>query len=54
MHIYGTGGHGGSITPRKGIPFGTWPQRFLDWAIDLQLMPAPKKRDPNTGGYIAE
>lgn len=54
MHIYGTGGHGGSITPRKGIPFGTWQQRFLDWAIDLQLMPAPKKRDPNTGGYIAD
>jgi endo-1,4-beta-xylanase len=42
MHIYGTGGHGGSIGPRKGIPFGTWPQRFVDWAVDLKLMPAPK------------
>jgi acetyl esterase/lipase len=42
MHIYGTGGHGGSITPRKGIPFGTWPARFVEWAIDLNLMPAPK------------
>jgi len=40
MHIYGTGAHGGSIGPRKGIPFGTWPQRFVDWAVDLKLMPA--------------
>ena len=42
MHIYGTGGHGGSISPRKGIPFGTWHQRLLEWAIDLKLMPAGK------------
>ena len=41
MHIYGTGGHGGSITPRKGIPFGTWPQRFVEWATDAKLIPAP-------------
>jgi hypothetical protein len=41
MHIYGTGGHGGSITPRKGIPFGEWPQRFVEWAVDAKLMPAP-------------
>lgn len=54
MHIYGTGGHGGSISPRKGIPFGTWQQRFIDWAVDLNLMPAPKKRDPATGGYVGE
>jgi acetyl esterase/lipase len=40
MHIYGTGGHGGSITPRNGIPFGTWPQRLVEWAQDLKLMPA--------------
>jgi endo-1,4-beta-xylanase len=49
MHIYGTGGHGGSISARKGIPFGTWQQRFLDWAIDLNLMPAPAKRDAAAG-----
>ena len=42
MHIYGTGGHGGSISPRKGIPFGTWQQRFVVWAVDLNLMPAIK------------
>ena len=42
MHIYGTGGHGGSITPRNGIPFGAWPQRFAEWATDLKLMPAAK------------
>jgi endo-1,4-beta-xylanase len=41
MHIYGVGGHGGAISPRKGIPFGTWHQRFFDWAADLKLMPAP-------------
>jgi endo-1,4-beta-xylanase len=38
MHLYGRGGHGGSIGPRKGIPFGTWPARFVDWARDLKLM----------------
>ncbi|MDB5321623.1 MAG: putative endo,4-beta-xylanase [Phycisphaerales bacterium] len=54
MHIYGTGGHGGSITPRKGTPFGTWPQRFIEWSVDLHLMPAPAKRDPATGAYVAE
>lgn len=54
MHIYGTGGHGGSISPRNGIPFGTWPQRFIDWAVDLKLMPAPQHRDPATGNYTGE
>ena len=38
LHIYGHGGHGNGIKPRNGIPFGTWPQRFVDWANDLQLM----------------
>jgi endo-1,4-beta-xylanase len=42
MHIYGTGGHGGSIGPRKGIPFGSWPQRFVEWATDAKLLPAAK------------
>jgi acetyl esterase/lipase len=39
MHIYGTGGHGGSISPRKGIPFGAWPQRLVEWAVDLKVLP---------------
>jgi hypothetical protein len=48
MHIYGTGSHGGSIGPRKGIPFGTWPQRLIDWAVDLNLFPAPKPAPTTT------
>ena len=51
MHIYGNGVHAGAISARKGIPFGTWQYRFLDWAIDLKLMPAPKKRNVETGEY---
>ncbi len=42
MHLYGRGGHGGSIDPRKGIPFGTWPARFVEWAKDLKLMDEKK------------
>lgn len=42
MHIYGVGGHGGAISARKGIPFGTWQERFYDWAGDLKLMAAAK------------
>ena len=38
MHIYGHGGHGGGISPRKGIPYGTWHERVVDWAKDLGLM----------------
>jgi endo-1,4-beta-xylanase len=38
LHIYGHGGHGGGIGPRKGIPFGTWHQRFVEWAADLGMM----------------
>lgn len=38
LHIYSHGGHGGSISPRNGIPFGTWQERFVDWAKDLGLM----------------
>jgi acetyl esterase/lipase len=42
MHLYGHGGHGGSIDPRRGIPFGSWPARFVEWAKDLKLMDAKK------------
>jgi hypothetical protein len=38
LHIYGRGGHGGGIKPRNGIPFGTWQNRFVDWAVDLEMM----------------
>jgi endo-1,4-beta-xylanase len=42
MHLYGRGGHGGSIGPRGGMPFGTWPARFVEWAKDLKLTEAKK------------
>lgn len=43
LHIYGHGGHAGGISPRRGIPFGTWQLRFIDWAKDLGFMtPADK------------
>jgi acetyl esterase/lipase len=38
LHIYGHGGHGGSLSPRNGIPMGTWQYRFVDWAVDLGMM----------------
>ena len=44
LHIYGHGGHGGGISPRKGIPFGTWQVRFVEWAKDLGMMEAKTKR----------
>jgi acetyl esterase/lipase len=41
MHIYGRGGHGGGLKARDGIPFGTWPERFLDWFRDLGFLGKP-------------
>jgi endo-1,4-beta-xylanase len=41
MHIYGNGIHGGGITDRKGIPLGTWQNRFIDWFRDLGFLQAP-------------
>jgi acetyl esterase/lipase len=41
MHLYGHGGHGGSIGARQGIPFGTWPQRFIEWFRDLGFLNKP-------------
>ena len=38
MHIYGNGGHGGGLSPRGGIPFGTWTDRFIDWFKDLGFL----------------
>jgi hypothetical protein len=42
LHIYAHGGHGGSINPRKGIPFGTWHNRFIEWVTDMGMMKAVK------------
>jgi len=44
LHIYGHGGHAGGIGARKGIPFGTWQVRFLEWANDLGLMQTKPKQ----------
>jgi len=41
LHIYGHGGHAGGINRRGGIPFGTWPQRFQEWLVDINM----QKRD---------
>jgi endo-1,4-beta-xylanase len=41
MHIYGRGSHGGGLKARDGIPFGTWPERFLDWFRDLGFLGKP-------------
>ena len=38
LHIYGRGGHANGISPRNGIPFGTWQYRFVDWITDLGMM----------------
>ena len=41
MHIYGTGAHGGSIfVNKKPHPFSHWPERFVDWATDLGVLPS--------------
>ena len=41
MHIYGNGGHGGGLTARGGIPFGTWTDRYVDWFKDLGFLEKP-------------
>jgi endo-1,4-beta-xylanase len=41
MHIYGRGGHGGAISLRDGIPFGTWHERFIEWFRDLGFLDQP-------------
>ena len=43
MHIYGNGGHGGGLTARGGIPFGTWTERYVDWFKDLGFLGTPGK-----------
>ena len=41
MHIYGNGGHGGGLTARGGIPFGTWTDRYIDSFKDLGFLGKP-------------
>jgi acetyl esterase/lipase len=41
MHIYGNGGHGGGLTARGGIPFGTWTDRYVEWFKDLGFLGKP-------------
>ncbi len=52
MHIYGNGRHpgdplsdgsrmSGGLTDRKGIPYGTWQDRFMDWFRDLGFLQKP-------------
>jgi acetyl esterase/lipase len=41
LHVYGHGGHGNGIKPRNGIPFGAWPQRFVEWVTDLGMNKPP-------------
>lgn len=36
--IYSHGGHGGAISNRNGIPFGTWHIRFQEWLADLGML----------------
>lgn len=41
MQIYGNGGHGGGLSARGGIPFGTWTERYVDWFRDLGFLGKP-------------
>ena len=52
LHLYGNGRHpgdplpdggrmSGGLTDRGGIPFGTWQDRFIDWARDLGFLQKP-------------
>jgi endo-1,4-beta-xylanase len=56
MHIYGRGGHGGAVSPRDGIPFGTWHERFIEWFRDLGFLghPAPRPKPQRKSPPIAQ
>ncbi len=53
MHIYGNGGHGGGLTARGGIPFGTWTDRYVDWFKDLGFLGKPGKPTKAAGDVEA-
>ncbi len=42
MHIYGNGVHAGGIQDRDGIPFGKWPERYIEWFRDLGFLGKPQ------------
>lgn len=44
LHVYGKGEHANGLKDRGGIPFGTWPQRFVDWFRDLGFLERPAPR----------
>lgn len=41
LHLYGTGTHGGGLKDRKGIPFGSWQEHYIDWFRDLGFLAKP-------------
>jgi hypothetical protein len=53
MHIYGRGGHGGAVSPRGGIPFGTWHVRFEEWMRDLGFL-EPAGSETKAAKEVAE
>ena len=68
MHIYANGRHPGDLLPdgshmsggltdRKGIPFGTWQFRFVDWFRDLGFLEPPgveTKAAKDTAFYLSQ
>ena len=57
MHIYGRGDHGGGLKYRGGIPFGTWPDRFIDWFRDLGFLEksgVPTKAAAESAAFAAK
>ncbi len=57
MHMYGNGVHAGGLTDRKGIPFGTWQYRFVEWFRDLGFLEKPgveTKAAKDTAAFVAK
>jgi acetyl esterase/lipase len=57
MMLYGNGVHGGALTSRNGIPFGTWQYRFIDWFRDLGFLEKPgveTKAAKDVAKYVSE
>ena len=38
MHLYGSGTHGGGLSNRGGLPFGSWQDRFIHWYTELGFL----------------
>ena len=68
MHTYANGRHPGELLSdgtrmnaglanRNGIPFGTWPERFIDWVRDLGFLQKPgleTKAARDLAAYISQ